>query len=100
MKHVWLRHVPLILFFFQVDWGAWVNVHTRTCIPMHSHTFIQINIFSGVLPTCPNPKPLVERGANTFLGDAAEKSRNTHACALLGGEYVAGITTDWFARAK
>ena len=45
------------------------------CIPVHSRTFIQINMFSGVLPTHPNPKPVAERGANVFPGDAAEKKR-------------------------
>ena len=63
--------------------------HTaRGCIPVHSRTFIQINMFSGVLPTRPNPKPVAERGANTFPGDAAEKKRKrARARTAWGGAY-------------
>ena len=74
-----------IYFFSKSSGEPGVNVHARACIPVHSHTFIQINIFSGVLPARPNPKPEAERGANVFLVMRRKKAEVRTRAHRLGG---------------
>jgi len=67
------------------------------CIPMCYFKIIHI---SEDVPTCPDPRLVVERGANMCPGNAVEKHENTNLGALLWEAYAPGTAADGLVQVK